>query len=78
MADISIFDLDTKGSTLFSDSEGFVGFIRDVSEAEFKIAGGKGKSNKGSSSSSPSSSSSSSSSSTTIIYVEPYPNCGCP
>lgn len=43
MANISISDLNPVGSALFSDSEGFMDTIRDLSEDELKISGGHGK-----------------------------------
>lgn len=43
MANISISDLNPAGSALFSDSEGFMDTIRDLSEDELKISGGHGK-----------------------------------
>lgn len=43
MANISISDLTPAGAALFSDSEGFMDTIRDLSEDELKISGGHGK-----------------------------------
>ncbi|MDJ0703178.1 MAG: hypothetical protein QNJ46_07860 [Leptolyngbyaceae cyanobacterium MO_188.B28] len=43
MANIKISNLKPAGSALFSDSESFMGSMRDVSEDELKITGGGGK-----------------------------------
>ena len=42
MANISISDLHPAGSALFSDSESFMSFMKDLSEDELKITGGGG------------------------------------
>ncbi|MCG8364845.1 MAG: hypothetical protein MJA27_16140 [Pseudanabaenales cyanobacterium] len=63
MTNIKISNLKPAGSALFSDSESFMGCMRDLSEDELKITGGRHHKDEEDHSSSGSSSSSHSSSS---------------